>query len=90
MKEYNQWNKCDKISRDAYAFALQLMDVLFTKEELASSLIFPSKKSDKPALDPQRVQQLLNFVDKWYADNWDLKTLTTKANHKCRDSKLNK
>ena len=72
-------------SRDAYAFALQLMDVLFTKEELASSLIFQSKKSDKPALDPQRVQQLLNFVD-----NWDLKTLTAKANQKCRDSKLNK
>ena len=63
-------------SRDAYRFTLQLMDVLFMKEELASSLIFQSKKSDKPALDPQRVQQLLNFVDKWYADNWDLKTLT--------------
>ena len=77
-------------SRDAYAFALQLMDVLFTKEELASSLIFQSKKSDKPALHPQRVQQLLNFVDNRYADNWDLKTLTAKANQKCRDLKLNK
>ena len=31
-------------SRDAYAFALQLVDVLFTKEELASSLLFKSKK----------------------------------------------
>ena len=82
---YNQWNKCDENTiKDAYEFALQLMDVLFTKEELAFSLIF------HPGLDPQKVQQLLNFVDKWYADNWDLKTLTTKANQKCRDSKLNK
>lgn len=32
-------------SRDAYSYALQLMDILFSKEELASSLIFKSKKS---------------------------------------------
>lgn len=31
-------------SRDAYSYGLQLMDMMFTKEELASSLLFKSKK----------------------------------------------
>lgn len=38
-------------SRDAYSLALQLLDILFTKEELGSSLLFKSKKSNKPGLD---------------------------------------
>ena len=38
-------------ARDAYAFGLQLLDILFTKEELGSSLLMKSKKSDKPGLD---------------------------------------
>ena len=33
-------------ARDAYAFGLRLLDVLFTKEELGSSLLFKTKKSD--------------------------------------------
>lgn len=32
-------------SRDAYSFALQLLDILFTREELASSLMFKSPKN---------------------------------------------
>ena len=43
-----------------YVFALAACDVLYTKEELASSLMFASKKSTKPALDPKRVQVLLS------------------------------
>ena len=35
-------------ARDAYAFGLRLLDVLFTKEELGSSLLFKTKKSEKP------------------------------------------
>ena len=74
-------------SRDAYAFALQFIDVLFTKEELALYLLFKSKKSSKPGLDSVRVQQLLSFIDNQYgADKWDMKTLTAKVNQKCRDS----
>lgn len=46
-------------SRDAYAYALALMDVLFTKEELAMSLLFKSKKSEKPGLDRERVEKVL-------------------------------
>ena len=38
-------------ARDAYSYGLQLMDILFTKEELSSSLLFKSKKSEKPGLD---------------------------------------
>lgn len=75
-------------SRDAYSFALQLLDILFTKEELASSLLFQSKKSDKPGLDQERVEKLLNFVERRYCENWDLRTLTSKANQKCRDSSV--
>lgn len=74
-------------SRDAYSFALTLMDVLFTKEELGSSLLFQSKKSNKPGLESEKVAQILNCVQRRYKDTeWDLKTLTSKANQKCRDS----
>ena len=43
-----------------YTFALSVLDVLFTKEELSSSLLFSSKKSEKPALDHTRVETLLS------------------------------
>ena len=38
-------------ARDAYAFALQILDMFFTKQELAVSLLFKSKKSEKPGLE---------------------------------------
>ena len=44
-----------------YAFGLAVTDALFTKQELASSLLFDSKKSDKPKLDPKRVEILLGM-----------------------------
>ena len=53
-------------ARDAYAYALSLMDALFTKQELSSSLIFYSKKSDKPALDRERVDKLLGKYKSTY------------------------
>ena len=31
-------------ARDEYAYRLSLMDVLFIKQEIAGSLLFPSKK----------------------------------------------
>ena len=49
-------------SRDAYAYCLPLMDSLFTKEELAQSLLFKSKKSDKPGLDSARVEKMLGEI----------------------------
>ena len=53
-------------ARDAYAYALSFMDALFTKQELSSSLIFCSKKSDKPALDRERVDKLLGKYSSTY------------------------
>ncbi len=46
-------------ARDVYAFGLQLLDILFTKEELSGSLLFHSKKSAKPGLEQVRVEKLL-------------------------------
>lgn len=73
-------------SRDAYSYALRLLDVFFSKEELGKSLLFKSLKSDKEALDHRKVEQLLQCVEKRYGDKWDIKTLTAKINQKCRDS----
>ena len=74
-------------TRDAYSFGLQLLDLLFTKEELGASLLFKSKKSPKPALDQARVNKLLNCIEDRYGSNdWTIKELTRKVNQKCRDS----
>ena len=74
-------------SRDAYSFALQLLDILFTKEELQSSLLFKSKKSEKPGLDQSRVEKMMRLIERRYGNEWDIKTLTAKVNQKCRDKK---
>lgn len=73
-------------AKDAYAYALILLDVLFTKEELSRSLMFKTKKSSKPALDEKKIQRLINLVEKRYPGKIDLKTLKAKVNQKCRDS----
>ena len=73
-------------ARDAYAFGLLLMDSLFTKEELSGSLLFKSKKSEKPGLDEEKVQRMISLMEKRYPKGWDLKSFTAKANQKCRDS----
>jgi hypothetical protein len=75
-------------ARDPYSYALQAMDVLFDKEELAASLLFKSKKSSKPSLDPTRVELMLSHIDNRFGKTWDIKMLTQKANQKCRDSRL--
>ena len=50
---------------DEYKYGLRLMDVLFSKEEMARSLLFESKrKCDKPGLDKERVSIMLNLIDK--------------------------
>jgi hypothetical protein len=45
-------------SQDVYAYALSVLDVLFTKKELEESLLFASVKSTKPPLEKSRVDQL--------------------------------
>lgn len=46
-------------ARDAYAYALAIMDILFTPEEMSTSLLFASKRSLKPALQQAKVEKLL-------------------------------
>ena len=46
-------------ARDVYSYGLALMDCFFTKEELAKSLCFKSKKSEKPPLDHAKMEKLL-------------------------------
>ena len=72
--------------RDAYAFGLVLMDSLFTTEELAVSLLYKSKKSEKPGLDENRVAKIIHIMSKRYPDGWDMKSFIAKANQNCRDS----
>ena len=73
-------------TRDAYSFGLQLLDLLFIKEERVGSLMFKSKKSKKPALDEQKVTQLIELVQLRFGNDWNMKLLQAKVNQKCRDS----
>ncbi len=75
-------------ARDAYAFALLLMDAMFSKEELSVSLLYKSDKSKKPGLDEEKVKHMMRLVEKRFGEKgWNEKILISKANQKCRDSK---
>ena len=73
-------------AKDAYAYALILLDAMFTKEELSQSLMFKTSKSSKPPLDEKRIQRLICLVEKRYPGKIDMKILKAKVNQKCRDS----
>ena len=75
-------------AKDVYSYGLRLMDILFTTKEMSESLLFSSKKSEKLGLDRNRVSLLMNFMDKRYGKDWDLRTFQNKANQKCRDAKM--
>ena len=47
------------LTHNPYAFALSAISVLFTNEELGGSLLFKSKKSEKPGLEQKRVETFL-------------------------------
>ena len=44
-------------AKDVYGYALTLLDVMFTKDEQARSLIYASSKSSKPGLPGDRVRR---------------------------------
>lgn len=46
-------------SSTPYGYGLTLIDTLFTREEQNECLMFKSKKSEKPGLDPVRVEKIL-------------------------------
>ena len=45
---------------DEQAYVRMLLDALFTRIELKDSLVFASKRSEKPGLDRRRVEMLLS------------------------------
>ena len=53
-------------ARDAYSYGLALLDALFSRDELGQSLVFRSKKSSKPGLDPLRVEKLFGEFSKHF------------------------
>ena len=46
-------------STHPYGYALTLLDTLFTREEQNQCLMFNSKKSGRPGLDPVKVEKML-------------------------------
>ena len=62
-----------------YTYGLNLMDALFDKDKLSKSLLFGSKKSDKPGLDKGRVKMLFETIEKFKGSaaykEWTLKHL---------------
>lgn len=74
--------------KDPYCYGLQLMDIIFSKQELADSPLFKSSRSERLALDQKRVGQLLDIMERRCGENWNLHIFTTKANQKCRHTRL--
>lgn len=56
-------------AKDSYAYGRNLLDVLFTKSEQKNGILLQSKKSSKPALDPERVQLLFGMFFKSLCKN---------------------
>ena len=51
----NDINVLEMNTRDCYQYGLDLMSMLFTREEMGKSLLYKSKRSSKPALDKTKV-----------------------------------
>ena len=74
-------------TKGPYKFGLMLLNMLFTKEELARSLIYKSPKSTKAGLDEARVAQLMTLISKRFkSTEYDMQDLLAKLNQKCRDA----
>ena len=73
-----------------YSYGLQLMAILFSKEELAASLMLESKRSNKPPLDKDQVNKFFALIEQKFKDNksyrktWNPYLLQKQI--KCRDT----
>uniref|UniRef100_A0A1X7UPM5 Uncharacterized protein n=1 Tax=Amphimedon queenslandica TaxID=400682 RepID=A0A1X7UPM5_AMPQE len=56
-------------AKDSNAYGRNLLDVLITKSEQKNGILLQSKKSTKPALDPERVQLLFGMFFKSICKN---------------------
>ena len=57
----NGVNAMEIPTRDCYSYALDLMSMHFTREELSRSLIYQSSRSKKPALEKAKVSCFHNI-----------------------------
>ena len=57
--QYNGINLLRVTAKEATAYGRSLLDLLFTKTEQKQSLLYSSKKSNKPALDREKVDLLM-------------------------------
>eukprot|EP00731_Ephydatia_muelleri_P010460 Em0005g1046a len=74
-------------AKTPYLFGLQLLDMLFSRAELSSSLLFKSTKSERGVLDPTKVSRIIDIMNKRYNQTeWNMAKFVSKANQKCRDS----
>ena len=85
-------------TRDTYSFGLELLDKFFTPEELARSLVYKSKRSDKEGLDKDKVscmflllcnkstqvERIMSLIKKRFSDV-SMKLMVQKMNQKCID-----
>lgn len=58
--QYDRHNLLRVYGRDQYAYGRTLLEIMFTKQELAQRLLFKMKRSNKPALDEDKVDLLLS------------------------------
>ena len=56
--------------RNAYSYALSLMDILFSKQEMSQRCFLNSNKRKRPLLHNECVDLLLKIVEAKYGDNW--------------------
>ena len=49
-------------AKDVNAYGQALLDLLFTKQEQKTSIVMKSKKSNKPPLDPARVEKMFGKI----------------------------
>ncbi|KAL5502743.1 hypothetical protein EMCRGX_G009564 [Ephydatia muelleri] len=77
----NGVNVLHLLAKTPYLFGLQLLDMLFTRAELSSSLLFKSTKSERGVLDPTKVSRIIDIMNKRYNQTeWNMATFVSKAN----------
>ncbi|XP_065904959.1 uncharacterized protein [Dysidea avara] len=72
-------------TRDEYQFSLDLIGMIFRKEELANGLCFVNKRSTKPPLDQTKVERIVGLVVERYP-HADMNEIKKRMNQKCRDA----
>ncbi|KAL5473506.1 hypothetical protein EMCRGX_G027997 [Ephydatia muelleri] len=80
---------------DIFKYSLQLMDALFSEEELSSSCYQVAGRgtpSDKPPLSPRRVKCMEDCIKKKFGKQFDSHhvEIRKKCNQKCRDTRAKK